>query len=58
MRGHLGGGMGGLHYEGTGRGTSAAAALSACCFVGERTCAAAAVVKGRNGLWYAVRLFY
>ena len=58
MRGHLGGGMAGLHYEGTGRGVTAAAALSACCFSGTRKCAASAVAKGRNGLFYAVRLYY
>lgn len=58
MRGHLGGGFGGCHAEGTGRGTTAAAALSVCCFTGQRKCAAAAVVRGKGGLWYAVKLYW
>ncbi len=58
MRGHLGGGFGGCRAEGTGRGKTAAAALSVCCFTGQRTCAAAAVVRGKGGLWYAVKLFW
>jgi len=57
-RGHLGGGMAGCAAEGTGRGTTAAMALNACCFTGQRQCAASAVVKGRNGLYYAVKLFH
>jgi len=57
-RGHIGGGMAGCTAEGTGRGTTAAMASAACCFTGVRKCAACAVVKGRNGLYYAVKLYY
>lgn len=58
LRGHVGGGFAGCVAEGTGRGATAAIALANCCFTGTRKCAAAAVVKGKNGVWYAVKLFW
>jgi len=57
-RGHLGGGMAGCAAEGTGRAATAEQALAVCCFTGKRRCAASAVVKGRHGLYYAVKLFW
>lgn len=55
---HPGGGFGGCHAEGVGSGSTASAALSACCFTGQRRCAAAAVVRGTNGRFYACKIFW
>ena len=55
---HLGGGYGGANAEGVGCGVSAAAALANCCFTGTRRVAASAVVRGKNGMYYAVKLFW
>lgn len=57
MMAHLGGGFGGGNAEGVGCGATAAAALSACCFTGQRVCIASAVRQGKNGRWYAVKIF-
>jgi len=54
---HLGGGFGGGNAEGVGCASTAAAALANCCFTGKRVCIASAVRQGRNGLWYAVKIF-
>lgn len=54
---HLGGGYGGGNAEGVGCAGTAAVALSNCCFTGKRVCIASAVRQGRNGLWYAVKIF-
>jgi hypothetical protein len=55
---HPGGSMGGCHYEGCGSGSTATAALNACCYTGQRRCAASAVVRGANGRFYATKLFW
>jgi hypothetical protein len=55
---HLGGGYGGANAEGVGCATTAQAALNICCFSGKRKLAAQAVVRGRNGMYYAVRVFW
>lgn len=55
---HLGGGYGGGNAEGVGCGTSEAAALNNCCFTGVRRLAAAAVAVGRNGMYYACKIFW
>lgn len=55
---HPGGGFGGARCEGAGSGSTPAAALAACCYSGTRRVAAQAVVLGRNGRWYATRLFW
>ena len=58
IKGHLGGSFGGCRYEGVGFSTySAASALNACCYTGQRRCAASAVVRGADG-FYAVKLFH
>lgn len=54
---HPGGSFGGARYEGCGSGRSAAAALANCCWVGQKRCVASAVVRGRNGMYFATRLF-
>lgn len=56
--GHPGGSMGGCHYEGAGSGRTAAIALGNCCYSGQRRVAAQAVVQGRNGMYFATRLFW
>ena len=55
---HLGGGFGGAKAEGVGCAVTAQAALSACCFTGKRKLAASAVVRGRNGMYYACKAFW
>lgn len=55
---HVGGGFGGARAEGVGMAMSAAAALSNCCFTGQRRLAASAVVRGSNGRYYACKLFW
>lgn len=55
---HPGGSFGGCHYEGVGAAMTASAALSNCCYTGVRKCAASAVVKGKNGMYYACKLFW
>jgi hypothetical protein len=55
---HPGGSFGGCRYEGVGSGATAAQALNNCCYTGQRRCAASAVVRGRNGRYYACKLFY
>lgn len=55
---HLGGGFGGAKAEGVGCAATAQAALSACCFTGKRKLAASAVVRGRNGRYYACKAFW
>ena len=58
IRGHLGGGFGGGHAEGVGFSTrSAADALNACCFTGQKRVAGSAVARGRDG-WYAVKIYW
>lgn len=54
---HLGGGFGGGNAEGVGRGATPSAALANCCFTGQRPLLASAVRQGRNGSWYAVKIF-
>jgi hypothetical protein len=54
---HLGGGYGGGSAEGVGRGPTPAAALANCCFTGQRPLLASAVRQGRDGSWYAVKIF-
>ena len=55
---HLGGGFGGANAEGVGCAMTAQAALNACCFTGKRRLAASAVVRGRNGMYYACKVFW
>lgn len=54
---HVGGGFGGARAEGVGSGVTAAAALNACCFTGQRVCVASAVVRSAAGRYYACKLF-
>lgn len=54
---HLGGGFGGGNAEGVGMGATASIALSQCCFTGQRVCIASAVRQGKNGRWYAVKIY-
>lgn len=55
---HLGGSFGGASYEGVGVGSTASQALNNCCYSGQRVVAGQCAVQGRNGLWYACRLFW
>jgi hypothetical protein len=58
VKGHLGGGYGGANAEGVAFSTySAQNALNNCCFTGQRSVAASAVVRGSDG-WYAVKLYW
>ncbi len=57
IRGHVGGSLGGARYEGVGWGTSPQIALRKCCYSGKRPVMAQAVYKGRDGLYYACRLY-
>jgi hypothetical protein len=57
IRGHVGGSMGGAKYEGVGWGTTPQIALRKCCYSGRRPVVAEAVYKGRDGYYYACRLF-
>jgi hypothetical protein len=57
IRGHVGGSLGGARYEGVGWGSTPQAALSKCCYSGRRPMVAQAVARGRDGNYYAVRLF-
>jgi hypothetical protein len=54
---HPGGSFGGARYEGCGSGRTAAAALANCCWSGSKRCVASAVVRGRNGMYFATKLF-
>ena len=58
IRGHQGGGFGGANAEGVGWGLSASAALSNCCYTGQRRVAGSAVVRGVGGMYYAVKLYW
>jgi len=55
---HLGSGYGGANAEGVGCATTAQGALNSCCFTGKRKLAAQAVVRGRNGMYYACKVFW
>jgi opacity protein-like surface antigen len=57
IRGHVGGGLGSARFEGVGWGTSPQLALRQCCYSGRRPVVAQAVYKGRDGYYYACRLF-
>ena len=55
---HLGGGYGGANAEGYGVASTPGAALASCCFSGTRRIAGQAVVRGSNGMYFAIRLFW
>ena len=56
-KGHLGGSFGGGNAEGVGFSThSAAAALSSCCYTGQRPVLGSACVRGADG-WYACKIY-
>jgi len=57
IRGHVGGSLGGARFEGVGWGTSPQIALRKCCYTGRRIIVAEAVHQGRDGYYYACRLF-
>jgi hypothetical protein len=57
IRGHVGGSLGGARFEGVGWGSSPQIALRKCCYSGRRPVMAQAVCKGRDGYYYACRLF-
>jgi hypothetical protein len=57
IRGHVGGSLGGARFEGVGWGTSPQIALRKCCYSGRRPIVAQAVHKGRDGYYYACRLY-
>lgn len=57
IRGHVGGSLGGARFEGVGWGTSPQMALRSCCYSGRRPVVAQAVYKGRDGYYYACRLY-
>jgi hypothetical protein len=54
---HLGGGFGGGSAEGVGCAASASAALGNCCFTGKLPLLGSAVCRGRNGMYYACKVF-
>ena len=59
FRDHIGGGLGGANYEGVGwSNRSAQAAISNCCYWGQRTPAQIGVAKSADGCWYACVLYY
>jgi hypothetical protein len=57
IRGHVGGSLGTARFEGVGWGTTPQLALRKCCYSGRRLIVAQAVYKGRDGYYYACRLF-
>ena len=57
IRGHVGGSLGGARLEGVGWGSTPQIALRKCCYSGRRIIVAQAVYKGRDGYYYACRLF-
>ena len=58
FRNHVGGGLGGAQYEGVGWSSrSAQAAISNCCYWGQRTPVQIGVSKGADGCWYACVLY-
>ncbi len=57
IKGHVGGSLGGARFEGVGWGTSPKIALQKCCYAGKRPVMAQAVYKGRDGFYYACRLY-
>ena len=57
IKGHVGGSLGGARFEGVGWGTSPQLALRSCCYSGRRPIVAQAVFKGRDGYYYACRLY-
>ena len=59
FRDHVGGSLGGANYEGVGwSNRSAQAAISNCCYWGQRTPAQIGVAKSADGCWYACVLYY
>ena len=57
LRGHVGGSLGGARFEGVGWGTTPQIALRKCCYAGKRPVLAQAVYRGRDGMYYACRLY-
>ena len=58
-RNHVGGSLGGAKYEGVGwSNQSSQAAISNCCYWGQRTPAQIGVSKGADGCWYACVLYH
>ena len=58
IRDHIGGSLGGANYEGVGwSNRSAQAAISNCCYWGQRTPVQIGVAKGADGCWYACVLY-